>query len=215
MKNISRNLLQFYIDAEKLKTTLRHSWTSDTTRQESTAEHSWMLSLIAMTLFEHMEMKIDQLKVLKILIIHDLAEAITGDVPAFDKKGRVGKYEREKNALKQLIKPLSTRQQKEFLSLWEEIETKETVEAKLAQVIDKLEAALQHCIAGTDTWDQNDYDHHGAFYKCDYSQTGETLKHLRDAIGELSIKKVVDAKQLDRLNEDIIEFYKQKGFKSL
>jgi len=78
---IISNLLQFYIAAEKLKTTIRHSHTSDSNRIESAAEHSWMLALIALSLFEHLETKIDQLRVLKMVLIHDLAEAVTGDIP--------------------------------------------------------------------------------------------------------------------------------------
>ena len=101
-----QNLFDFYMEAEKLKRTLRHSWTSDSNRQERTAEHSWMLCLIALTLFDQLKVKIDQLKVVKILIIHDLAEAIVGDIPAFDVKRRKDKKEREHAAMKLLVKEI-------------------------------------------------------------------------------------------------------------
>lgn len=76
-----QEILSFLTLAEKLKTTLRHSWTNDPARQESTAEHSWMICLLAMVLFGKTKLQLDQLKVLKMLVIHDLAEAITGDIP--------------------------------------------------------------------------------------------------------------------------------------
>src|SRR6185437_1767014 len=103
-KQIIKNLFTFFIEAEKLKTTMRHSWTSDSNRQESSAEHSWMLCLIAVSIFDHLEVKVDQLRVLKMLIIHDVAEVVIGDIPAFDTEGRKNKKEREKMAVEQLTK---------------------------------------------------------------------------------------------------------------
>lgn len=208
MKGNIDNLLEFYIAAEKLKTTIRHSWTSDTTRTESSAEHSWMLCLIAMTLFEYIELEVDQLRILKMLTIHDLAEAVTGDIPAFEVSERQQqKPKDELVALKHLTYKLSNNTKNEILELWQEYEEKQTNEAKVAQLIDKMEAGLQHCIAGVETWDDGDFRHHGAFYKLDYVKVGKHLELLRDAIGALSLQKVTEANQLDRLNDYIKQQY--------
>lgn len=210
-KNID-NLVEFYIEAEKLKATIRHCWTSDTTRTESVAEHSWMLNLMAVTLFEYIELEIDQLKILKMLTIHDLAEAVTGDIPAHEISDRQNqKQQNELAAMKKITSKLNKQAKEEILTLWLEFEEKQTNEAKLAQIIDKLEAALQHCIVGADKWDDGDFRHHGSFYKLDYTQVGKPVKLLRDAIGKLSIEKVTEAKQLDRLND----FIKQQFAQSL
>ena len=207
-KQTVKNLMAFFIEAEKLKTTMRHSWTSDSNRQESTAEHSWMLCLIAVTLFDQLKTKIDQLKVLKILIIHDLAETIIGDIPAFDTEGRINKKEREKNALKQMVKNLPKKTKLEILALFDEYENKESVEAKVAQAIDKFESPLQHNISDITTWDQNDFNIHG-LYKIDYFTFDTFLKSLRDELELMTIKKVTKAKKLHRMRPEIQEYYKE------
>ena len=79
-----QSILVFLKKAEKLKTELRHSWTSNTQRQESVAEHCWSACLIAILLFKELQEPVDQLKVLKMIVVHDLAEAIAGDIPAFE-----------------------------------------------------------------------------------------------------------------------------------
>lgn len=199
-------LMVFFTEAEKLKTTLRHSWTNDKNRQESSAEHSWMLCLIAISLFDHLETKVDQLKVLKILIIHDLAEAVTGDIPAFDTEGRKNKKEREKKALEQMIKNLPENTKKELRTLFEEYEKKETKESLVAQAIDKIESPFQHNISDIETWDNNDFTVHGR-YKEKYAQFDSFLKELRKELENMSRKKITDAKQLHRLPNEIQKFY--------
>lgn len=213
-QTLTTNLLRFYIDVEKLKTTIRHSYTSDKARMESSAEHSWMLCLIAMSLFEHLTIQIDQLRVLKILIIHDLAEAIVGDIPAHDLKRRENKKEREKNAFEKLVENLSQKTQTEFLNLWNEYEAKQTQEAKIAQAIDKLEAPLQHNISDIETWDQNDFDVH-PFYKYEYAKIDQFLQTLRDDVETMSRKKITDAKQLSRLKQEMQEKYEALNKKNL
>ena len=92
------------------------------------------------------------------------------------------------------------------MELWHENEEKKTNEAKVAQMIDKMEAAMQHAIAGAETWDENDFKHHGAHEKLDYSKT-ESLAVLRDIITEFSIDRVKEANQLDQLNEELKQRY--------
>ena len=202
-KQTAQNLIQFYTEAEKLKSVMRHSWTSDTTRRESTAEHTWMLCLMALTIFDSLEFEVDQLRVLKMLIIHDLAEAITGDIPAFEISDRKAqKYQTELAAMKHLLRNLEEKTKKDILSLWEEMEQKQTPEAKLAQIIDKSEAAMQHAIAGAKTWDDGDFNHHGAHAKLDHTAS-ELLSEIRDEITKISIKSVEESNQMHRLNDAI------------
>lgn len=79
-----QKLLKFYKQAERLKAELRHSWTSNSDRKESVTEHVWMTLLVALTLMDKVEKKIGKLKVLKMLIIHDLGEAVVGDIPSHE-----------------------------------------------------------------------------------------------------------------------------------
>ena len=141
--------ITFLHEAEKLKSTLRHNWTT-TGRQESVAEHTWRLMLMFF-LFDHsVEFHIDSYRVMKIILIHDIAELVYGDVPAFVKsKGYKDKArKRERKAAKSLFFILPPSIRKECFSLFEEYEQGITQEAKVAKALDKLETSLQHLEAG-------------------------------------------------------------------
>jgi putative hydrolase of HD superfamily len=207
-KQMIKSLFTFFIEAEKLKITMRHSWTSNANRQESSAEHSWMLCLIALSIFDQLEVKIDQLRVLKMLIIHDLAEVIIGDIPAFDTEGRKNKKEREKIAMEQVARDLPDETKKEILRLFDEFENKTTRESLVAQAVDKFESPLQHNISEIKTWDQNDFDIHG-LYKIDYFTFDTFLMDLRDELENMTRVKVTKAKQLHRFKPEIQKLYKK------
>lgn len=207
-ENIIENLMNFFVAAEKLKTVMRHSWTSNSNRQESSAEHSWMICIIALTVFDQVKIKIDQLRILKMLILHDLAETIVGDIPAFDVERRKNKKEQEHAAMKLLIKDLPEKTRKEFQSLFEEYDEKKTIESKVAQAIDKFEAPLQHNISDISTWDQNDFDIH-SFYKMDYFTFEPFLKELRDELENMTRRKVTKSNALHRFKPEIQEYYKK------
>ena len=95
--------LAFIQQAEKLKNTLRSSHTS-TGRSESTAEHTWRLCLMAMV-FEAEFKGIDFAKLLKLCLVHDLGEAIGGDIPAVAGAAAGGKTARERDDLLALLEP--------------------------------------------------------------------------------------------------------------
>ena len=134
--------LHFLHQAEKLKSTIRSAHTS-TGRPESTAEHSWRLCLLAMA-FEDELVGLDMLKVLKIAVVHDLAEAIYGDIPAVVKDKCPDKEEQERDALRVLTDGLDEPLKKSILSLWEDYETGSSPEALAVKALDKLETILQH-----------------------------------------------------------------------
>lgn len=149
MKNLPK-ILNFLQEAEKLKSVLRHGWLSSN-RQESDSDHSWRAALFAMLLAPHLDKKINTEKVIKMLLIHDIAEIEVGDFPAW--KGRPkNKHELEHAGLKKLIKNLPATQKKEILELWLEYEEAKSIEAKFAQACDKLETIDQHNLADIKTW---------------------------------------------------------------
>lgn len=137
-------IVAFLQAAEKLKDTLRSGTTSGG-RAESTAEHSWRLSLLAM-LFERELAGYDHLKLLKLCIVHDLGEAISGDVPAIHQSADDGRQERERSDFASLCEPLPDDLRQEMLDLWEEYASAESPEAVLAKGFDKLETMLQHLV---------------------------------------------------------------------
>ena len=134
--------LAFLQEAEKLKSVLRSAHTS-TGRPESTAEHTWRLCLMAMT-FEDELAGMDMLKILKMCLIHDLGEAIHGDIPAVEKNDHPDKSEQEKTDLLHLTRSLDEQHRAGILALWQEYEDAATPEAKAVKALDKLETILQH-----------------------------------------------------------------------
>lgn len=138
----SLGILQFLRDCERLKTVLRTSWTTAGT-QESTASHSWRLCLAAM-LFAPRCPGVDLSRLLQMCVIHDLGEAIGGDVPAIHPSANSAKAANERRDLVTLMTPLPQPQCAEILSLWDEYEAAATPTAQLAKALDKLETLLQH-----------------------------------------------------------------------
>lgn len=136
------NILEFLRGAEQLKNTLRRAYTSEG-RHESTAEHTWRLCLMVM-LFERHYPDIDTLKLMKMCIIHDLGEAISGDIAAIDQVPGQNKAAEERKDLQQLVSPLPMELQSEIMDLWDEYEKASSEEARLAKALDKLETILQH-----------------------------------------------------------------------
>ncbi|MGF1733452.1 HD domain-containing protein [Photobacterium kasasachensis] len=142
MNNKLQSIIQFLQQAEKLKSTLRTAWT-ETGRQESTAEHTWRLSLLAMLLADEYP-QLDSLKILKLCIIHDLTEAVSGDIPAPLQHRVTNKSELEKQDLLTLAAPLEPAKREELLALWTEYDQMSTEEARLVKALDKIETMLQH-----------------------------------------------------------------------
>jgi putative hydrolase of HD superfamily len=141
-------ILAFLRSAERLKSTTRTGYTS-AGEQESVAEHTWRLCLMALVLAPEFP-DVDFAKLVKICIIHDLGEAIHGDVPAPEQARRAaagelaGKAEQERRDLMQLLTPLPSRIGGEIAALWDEYEAARSPEAKLAKALDKLETIMQH-----------------------------------------------------------------------
>lgn len=134
--------LAFLRDAERLKDTLRSAFTS-TARVESAAEHSWRLSLLAMTFADHLP-EVDLTRVMKLCIVHDLGEAISGDVPAPAQDSSAPKAAEEREDFLKLVATLPANVRAEFVALWDEYDRGESQEARAVKALDKIETILQH-----------------------------------------------------------------------
>ncbi len=141
-------LLEFLRAAESLKTITRNAYTSDG-HAESVAEHTWRLALMALLVAPEFP-DTDFAKLVKICLVHDLGEAIHGDVSAPEQARRlaageeVGKGDAERRDLIELLRPLPASLQSEIMALWDEYAAAESPEARLAKGLDKLETILQH-----------------------------------------------------------------------
>ena len=135
-------IIAFLKDAERLKATRRSAWTS-TGEPETVAAHTWRLCLMAMVLADHFpEVRLD--RVLRMLVVHDLGEALHGDIPAPLQAEAGAKAADERRDLVALLTPLSAESRDRIIELWDEYEACETPEARLAKGLDKLETILQH-----------------------------------------------------------------------
>jgi putative hydrolase of HD superfamily len=140
-------ILDFLRRAERLKNVTRSGFTSEG-RPESVAEHTWRLSLMAL-LFEESFPDVDFARLVKMCIVHDLGEALGGDIPApvqadAAARGEGPKAADERRDLLELLEPLPEPLRVEITALWDEYEAAETPEARLAKALDKLETILQH-----------------------------------------------------------------------
>lgn len=179
MTNELEGILSFLRGAEQLKNTLRTSRTSNG-RHESAAEHTWRLCLMII-LFEKRYPDVDILKLLKICIVHDLGEAISGDIAAIDQSDELDKSVAERKDLETLIAPLPEALQNDIMTLWDEYEDASTKEARLAKAFDKLETLLQH------TQGQNPQDFNYEFnlvYGKKYTDFDRITAELRALIDE-------------------------------
>ncbi|MFH0020175.1 HD domain-containing protein [Pseudomonas fluorescens] len=134
--------LEFLREAERLKDVLRSAHTSSG-RPESTAEHSWRLCLMAMVFADELP-GLDLLQVLKMCIVHDLGEALNGDIPAVAQAAFPDKGAQERNDLLVLMHSLDEPLRNEILALWDDYENAASAEAKAVKALDKLETLLQH-----------------------------------------------------------------------
>ncbi|HEY0931898.1 MAG TPA: HD domain-containing protein [Gemmatimonas sp.] len=135
-------ILEFLRAAESLKHSPRTSWTSTGT-PETVAAHTWRLCLMALVVAPRFP-GIDVGKLLRICLVHDLGEAISGDISAVLQAGAPSKAEQERQDLLQLVAPLPVNAREEIVALWDEYEQAQSPEAKIAKGLDKLETILQH-----------------------------------------------------------------------
>ncbi|MBS7528781.1 HD domain-containing protein [Fusibacter paucivorans] len=115
--------INFINEIEKLKTVKRQNLTLDNQRQENSAEHSWHLAVMAMVLMEQCSVEgLNQLTIIKMLLIHDLVEIYDGDTFLFDEKARLEASKKEEAALKKLVSILPEDQAESIVNLWHEFE---------------------------------------------------------------------------------------------
>lgn len=180
-----RTYIDFLNKIEKLKCNTRHSWTSSG-RQESVAEHSWRLAVMAMLCADEYP-DLDINKVIKMYLIHDFGEAITGDIPAFLKTAQ---NELDENvAVTKLLSVLPADIQTELQSLFDEMNARETPEAQLFKSLDNLEALVSHNEADISTWLPREYEENLTYgqQNCEWS---DWVKVLKAEIKKDSIEKI-------------------------
>lgn len=133
----------FYEEIYKLKKLVRTGWIETvhgTNRLESDAEHCFSCCMLALKIMSEKNLNLNQEKVLKMLMFHELGEIDVGDIPANSGFPAQKKYEKEKRGVKRIAKKFNM---PEMLELWEEFESFETPESRFCKMIDKLDTIMQ------------------------------------------------------------------------
>ncbi len=149
------NLLKqvsFIKEIDKLKYIQRKTKLFNSDRHENDAEHSWHLAMMTIVLAEHSNKPIDVLKVLKMVLIHDIVEIDAGDTFIYDSIKNHTNTDEERIAAKRIFGLLPAEQAKEFIAIWEEFEEGITDEAKFAKSMDRFEPLLQNASNNGGTW---------------------------------------------------------------
>jgi len=145
--------IRFIIEVDKLKEIFRQTVLIHSRRPENDAEHSWHLCLLVITLAEHANApRLDVLRVLKMVILHDLVEIDAGDTFAYDTKAMADQHAREAVAADRIFSLLPEDQGREFRALWDEFEARQTAESKFAAAVDRFQPMLLNCRTEGAAW---------------------------------------------------------------
>ena len=156
--------IAFLMEIDKVKNIFRQTYLADGKRKENDAEHSWHLAIAAFLLKEYVAEDVDVMKVMIMVLIHDLVEIDAGDTYAYDAEGAKTKRAREVAAADRIFGMLPEDQGTKFRNLWEEFEAYETAEAKFAHVLDNCQPLLLNDASGGKSWKEHTV-HKSQIYK--------------------------------------------------
>jgi putative hydrolase of HD superfamily len=166
----------FIHEIDKVKYILRKTKLFNSERNENDAEHSWHLAVMAIILAEYANEPVDILKVVKMLLIHDVVEIDAGDIFLYDTTISHTNTEAEQKAAERIFGLLPPEQAVNLVAIWKEFELGETMEAKFARAMDRLEPLLQNISNGGGTWKEFDVRYEKVLEKKDIIAKGS--EHL-------------------------------------
>jgi putative hydrolase of HD superfamily len=178
--------IEFIKEVDKLKYILRKTKLFGSDRNENDAEHSWHLALMSIVLAEHANFQMDLLKVIKMLLIHDIVEIDAGDTFIYDTQKSHDNTAEEREAAKRIFGLLPEQQADEFIAVWEEFEEQQTNEAKFARTMDRLEPLLQNASNNGGTWQEFGVTHDKVYAK------KQVIQHGSSAIWEYAEQLIND-----------------------
>lgn len=188
-KNLEKQVA-FIKEIDKVKYILRQSTLFNSNRRENDAEHSWHLAVMAMVLAEHSDKPIDLLKVLKMVLIHDIVEIDAGDTFIYSNTKDHNNIEEELAAAKRIFGILPEDQAEELLTIWQEFEAAESNEAKFAKSLDRFEPLLQSVSNNGGTWVEHNVPYHKVHGVNKAIKNGSsTLWNYADSLLDESVEK--------------------------
>jgi putative hydrolases of HD superfamily len=166
--------VSFIKEIDKIKYIQRKTKLFNSDRPENDAEHSWHLAMMTIVLAEHADTPIDVLKVLKMVLIHDIVEIDAGDTFIYDTQKNHSNTDSERIAAKRIFGLLPEEQADELIAIWEEFEMGVTNEAKFAKALDRFEPLLQNTSNNGGTWKEFNVDYKDVYEKKKVIQAGST-----------------------------------------
>lgn len=166
--------VDFIKEIDKLKYIQRKTRLFNSDRHENDAEHSWHLAMMTIVLAEHSDVPVDVLKVLKMVLIHDIVEIDAGDTFIYDTQKNHTNTNEELVAAKRIFGLLPEKQADEFIAIWEEFEEGTTNEAKFARAMDRFEPLLQNTSNDGGTWVEFDVNYQKVYDKKKAIKNGST-----------------------------------------
>jgi putative hydrolase of HD superfamily len=149
------HLLAFILEVEKLKGVTRKTRPLGLDRYENSAEHSWQLALLAVSMLPYAPEPVDIDRVIAMLLIHDLGEIDTGDTIAYVEEGLAERKAAERAAITRIFNHLDEPQRGRFIALWEEFEEGATPEARFAHAADRAMPVLLNLNNEGQSWREN------------------------------------------------------------
>lgn len=177
--------IAFIVEIDKVKNIFRQTPLADGNRKENDAEHSWHIAVMAMILKEYAEEEVDVLKVMMMVLIHDLVEIDAGDTYAYDAVGATSQREREIKAADRIFSILPEDQAAYFRALWDEFEEYESADAKYAHLLDNFQPLLLNDASGGISWREHDVK------KSQIYKRNERMKETSETVWE-KVKEVVE-----------------------
>lgn len=144
--------IEFILEIDKIKGILRQGLVLNGKRQETDAEHSWHMAMCAVLLKEYYHEEVDMLKVIKMILVHDIVEIVAGDTPAYGTYSQAEKEKNELDAAKKIYGILPKDQKEELMNIWLEFEEGKTKEAKFANACDRFQGFIQNVTSDAHTW---------------------------------------------------------------
>lgn len=142
----------FLNEADKLKSVVRSTRLCDASRFENSAEHSWHLTLYALVLADQAGPDVDLMRVIKMLILHDLVEIDAGDNPIYGNHDITEMETLEKAAADRIFGLLPSDLRDDLRATWEEFEAAESPSAQFAKSLDRFQPPMQNLKSGGGSW---------------------------------------------------------------
>lgn len=148
-------LFDFIREIDKEKFIQRQTYLTDGERKENDAEHAWHLAIMTILLSDYANEKIDVLRTVSMLLLHDIVEIDAGDTYAYDEEAKKTQAQREEKAADRIFGMLPEDLQKKMRGLWEEFEAQETPEAKFARTMDNIQPIMLNDATDGKAWEEH------------------------------------------------------------